>query len=133
MRSISSKSTLRAAAVVVVVGALAAVGVGVASGQSSGLSPMQAAIAFDKHNVKPKRQYKIAFISVCATANPYCQKMVQGTRDAAKKYGVDLHLYDANFNPADQLKQVQDAMTQKWDGFILFPAQDALGCRLFHL
>src|SRR6185437_8040872 len=62
-----------------------------------------------------------------------CQKMVQGTRDAAKKYGVDLHLYDANFNPADQLKQVQDAMTQKWDGFILFPAQDALGCRLFHL
>lgn len=133
MRLFERGHAMRASAVVVIVAAAATLAAGAAFAQTKAASPMQQTIAFDKQNVQPKKHYKIAFLSVCVTANPYCQKMVQGTRDAAKKYGVDLKVYDANFNPADQLKQVQDALTQNYDGYILFPAQDALGCKLFKM
>jgi ABC-type sugar transport system substrate-binding protein len=47
---------------------------------------------------------------------------------AAKKYGFTFKIYDANFNPAAQLKLTQDAATKGFDGYLFAPAAAAPGC-----
>ncbi|MBN9019290.1 MAG: sugar ABC transporter substrate-binding protein [Rhizobiales bacterium] len=53
---------------------------------------------------------KIAFLSA-ATNNLYLQAGIKGAKDAAEKYGVTVDVFDANWDPATQFNQAQNAIT----------------------
>ena len=87
----------------------------------------QAVLDFDKAGTNPTKRYRIAYVTECVQ-NPYCQARLQGLKDAATKYGFDFKIFDANFNPAEQLKQAQNAVAEGFDGYLFAPAASAPGC-----
>jgi galactofuranose transport system substrate-binding protein len=88
----------------------------------------QAVLDFDKSaSTKPSKKYRIAYVTECVQ-NPYCQARLQGLKDAAAKYGFEFKVFDANFNPAEQLKQAQNAVAEGFDGYLFAPAASAPGC-----
>jgi ABC-type sugar transport system substrate-binding protein len=87
-------------------------------------------LAFDKTAVKPTKQYRIAYLAEC-TNNPYCQTRLKGIQAAAKKYGFEFKVFDANFTPQTQLGQVQDAVAQGFDGYLFAPVAAAPGCTMW--
>jgi ABC-type sugar transport system substrate-binding protein len=87
-------------------------------------------VAFDTTGVKPGKKYRIAYLAEC-TNNPYCQTRLAGIRAAAKKYGFEFRVFDANFNPQTQLGQVQDAVAQGFDGYVFAPTAGAPGCTMW--
>ena len=50
---------------------------------------------------------------------------------AAKKYGFEYKRFAANFNPATQIKQVQNAITEGFDGYLFAPTAAAPGCTMW--
>lgn len=89
-----------------------------------------AVIAFDKAGQKLPKPLRIAYLAECAQ-NTYCQARLKGVKDAAEKFGFEFKLFDANFNPADQLKQVQNATAENFDGYILGPTAAAPACAMW--
>jgi galactofuranose transport system substrate-binding protein len=87
-------------------------------------------LAFDRTGAKPTSRYRIAYLAEC-TNNPYCQTRLKGVREAAKKYGFEFKVFDANFNPQAQLQQVQDAVAQGFDGYLFAPVAAAPGCAMW--
>jgi ABC-type sugar transport system substrate-binding protein len=87
-------------------------------------------LAFDKTGAKPAKQYRIAYLAEC-TSNPYCQTRLKGIQAAAKKYGFEFKVFDANFTPQTQLGQVQDAVAQGFDGYLFAPVAAAPGCTMW--
>ncbi|HEV7750849.1 MAG TPA: sugar ABC transporter substrate-binding protein [Baekduia sp.] len=87
-------------------------------------------LAFDETAAKPTSRRRIAYLAEC-TNNPYCQARLKGIRAAAKKYGFDFKVFDANFNPQAQLRQVQDAVAQGFDGYVFAPVAAAPGCAMW--
>ena len=122
---------------VMLVAILAAPGCGANSGSAS-TSPTQTTagsgtakvLAFDRANAKPTGSHRVAYLAEC-TNNPYCQARLQGVREAAKKYGFEFKVFDANFNPQAQLRQVQDAVAQGFDGYVFAPVAAAPGCAMW--
>ena len=90
----------------------------------------QAVIDYDKAGVKLSKPARIAYLAECAQ-NSYCQARLNGITDAAKKFGFEFKLFDANFNPADQLKQVQNSTAENFDGYILGPTAAAPACSMW--
>ncbi|WP_158862039.1 sugar ABC transporter substrate-binding protein [Leifsonia sp. AG29] len=70
----------------------------------------------------------VAYLAECAAANSYCQTRLAGAQDMAKKAGVKLTVFDANFDPNTQLSQVQDAVQRGFDGFVFSPVASTSGC-----
>lgn len=95
-------------------------------------APMKATLAFIKSGKKPAKSVRIAYLAACLS-NPYCAKLEQGIKDATAKWGASFKTFDAEFNPANQRKQVQDAIAQGFDGYILQPVAEASGCADFKL
>ena len=89
-----------------------------------------AVIAFDKAGVKVSKPVRIAYLTECVQ-NPYCQARLKGITDAAAKFGFEFKVFDANFNPTDQLKHVQNAVVEKFDGYILAPTAAAPACSMW--
>jgi galactofuranose transport system substrate-binding protein len=87
-------------------------------------------LAFDKTAAKPAKRYRLAYLAECVS-NPYCQARLRGMRAAAKKYGFEFKAFDANFNPQTQLRLVQDAVAQGFDGYVFAPAAAAPGCTMW--
>ena len=87
-------------------------------------------LAFDKTATKPSKKYRIAYLAECID-NPYCQARLRGVRAAAKKYGFQFKVFDANFTPQTQLRQVQDAAAQGFDGYLFAPTAAAPGCTMW--
>ena len=118
-----------AVAGVVAVAATATTAVAAPSGQ---FPATQQVIAFDQSAkpTAPAKKYRIAYLTECIS-NPYCQARLAGMKAAAKKYGFEFKVFDANFNPAAQLKLVQDAVTQGFDGYVFAPAAAAPGCSMW--
>jgi ABC-type sugar transport system substrate-binding protein len=87
-------------------------------------------LAFDETSAKPTAKYRIAYLAEC-TSNPYCQARLKGVRAAAKKYGFEFKVFDANFNPQAQLRLVQDAVAQGYDGYLFAPVAAAPGCAMW--
>jgi ABC-type sugar transport system substrate-binding protein len=87
-------------------------------------------LAFDKAAAKPAKKYRIAYLAECIS-NPYCETRLKGVQAAAKKYGFEFKVFDANFNPQTQLGQVQDAVAQGFDGYLFAPAAAAPGCTMW--
>ena len=118
-----------AVAGVVAVAATAATALAAPSGH---FPATQKVIAFDQSAKPPApaKKYRIAYLTECIS-NPYCQARLAGMKAAAKKYGFEFKIFDANFSPSAQLKLVQDAVTQGFDGYIFAPAADAAGCSMW--
>jgi ABC-type sugar transport system substrate-binding protein len=124
-------------AVLVLVAALAAQGCGSEGGSSSTSTgattarPRTASVlAYDKTGAKPAKAYRIAYLAECIS-NPYCEARLKGIQAAARKYGFEFKTFDANFNPQTQLRQVQDAVAQGFDGYVFAPTAAAAGCTMW--
>jgi ABC-type sugar transport system substrate-binding protein len=114
--------------------AIATIAIGVTasvSGAAAETSPAaQAVIDFDKAGTKLAKPLRIAYLAECAQ-NSYCQARLKGIEDASKKFGFEFKLFDPNFNPADQLKQVQNAAAEGFDGYVLAPTAAAPACSMW--
>ncbi len=64
---------------------------------------------------------KIAFLAA-AKGNAYVDASVKAITADAAKQGVQLTVFDAQFNPQKQLSQCQDAITKKYDAIITLSA-----------
>lgn len=74
---------------------------------------------------------KIAYLAECTAVNTYCQTRLRGAEDIAADAGAELVVFDANFDPATQLTQVQDAVQRGFDGYLFSPVAAASGCSDF--
>ena len=101
-----------------------------ASAETSHGSGAAKVIAFDRTATKPTKTYRIAYLTECLS-NPYCQTRLRGMQAAAKKYGFQIKVFDAEFNPQTQLRQVQDAAAQGFDGYVFAPTAAAPGCSMW--
>jgi galactofuranose transport system substrate-binding protein len=101
------------------------------SAQAAEISaPVRAVLDFDKNGKKLDKSYRVGYLIQCVN-NPYCQASVHGMEDAAKKFGFQVKIFDANFTAAEQLRQTQDATAQKFDAYIFAPITAASGCTLW--
>jgi ABC-type sugar transport system substrate-binding protein len=128
--------------VLLVVGVLAAQGCGSSGTGSATRSTADASrqagratgtakvLAYDKTAAKPAKKYRVAYLAEC-TDNPYCTARLKGVQAAAKKYGFEFKVFDAKFNPQTQLRQVQDAAAQGFDGYVFAPVAAAPGCAMW--
>src|SRR5579883_2432802 len=67
----------------------------------------------------PKKGLRLAFFSVGGN-NTYLLAGMKGARDAAKKYGASIQVFDGQFNGALQLNQIMGAIAQKsFDGMVI--------------
>ena len=133
-RRLGRSRDLLATAVLVLIAVLAAQGCGEDDGSQSDSSAGKShdtgtlnVLAFDKTGVKPTKKYRIAYLAECVN-NPYCETRLEGMQAAAKKYGFEFKVFDANFNPQTQLGQVQNAVAQGFDGYVFAPTAAAPGC-----
>ena len=90
----------------------------------------KAVIDYDTAGKKVSGTVRIAYLAEC-TQNSYCQARLKGVKDAAAKFGFTFKLFDANFNPADQLKQTQNAVAETFDGFLMGPTASAAACSMW--
>lgn len=91
-------------------------------------SAMASTLAYIKGGLPSLQGKTVAYVAECASANAYCQARLAGAKDAASKLGFTMTVFDANFNPANQLKQVQDATQRGFDGYVFSPVADSSGC-----
>jgi ABC-type sugar transport system substrate-binding protein len=124
-------------ALCLVVAVLAAQGCGSAKvpagnspGEQTRHSGTSKVLAFDRTGPKPANRYRIAYLAECIN-NPYCEARLQGVRAAARKYGFEFKVLDANFTPQTQLQLVQDAVAQGFDGYLFAPTAAAPGCAMW--
>ena len=87
-------------------------------------------LAFDEAGQKLGKSYRIAYLTECVT-NLYCQARMEGLQDAADKFGFTFKTFDPNFNPQAQLKHVQNAVQEDFDGYLFAPTTDAAGCKMW--
>jgi ABC-type sugar transport system substrate-binding protein len=91
----------------------------------------KAVVAFDKAGAKPTKKYRVAYLTECVD-NPYCLARLEGMKDAAKKYGFEFKIFDANFNPATQAKMVENAVAEGFDGYLFGPVAAQPACGLYN-
>lgn len=87
-------------------------------------------LAFEKEAKPLAPKYKVAYVVQCVN-NPYCEAGVRGMTDAARKFGFELKVFDSNFNVGEQLKKVQNAVTDGFDGYVFTPLAAASGCSMY--
>jgi ABC-type sugar transport system substrate-binding protein len=87
-------------------------------------------LAFDKSAARPAKKYRIAYLAEC-TNNPYCRTRLDGVKAASRKYGFEFKVFDANFNPATQLRLVQDAVARGYDGYLFAPTAAGPACSMW--
>ncbi len=87
-------------------------------------------IAFDNNGAPFAETMKFAYLTECVQ-NSYCQQRLRGIEDAAAKFNFEFQIFDANFNPAEQLKQVQNASVGNFDAYILGPTAAAQSCNMW--
>ena len=87
-------------------------------------------LEFDARNITPSKAYRIAYLTECGQ-NPYCSARRAGLEAAAQKYGFTYKRFAANFNPATQIKQVQNAITEGFDGYLFAPTAAAAACSMW--
>lgn len=89
-----------------------------------------AVVAFDKAGVKDDKKYRIAYLTECVD-NPYCVTRLNGIKDAVAKFGLELKVFDAQWSLVSQTKAVQNAVTEKFDGYIFGPLAAQPSCALW--
>jgi ABC-type sugar transport system substrate-binding protein len=91
---------------------------------------IQKVLAFDKAGKKASKPFRIGYLAE-GGGNSYAQGRDAALQDAAKKFGITLKFYDAHFNPQNQLKDVQNAVQENFDGYLFAPTADAPGCKMW--
>lgn len=105
----------------------------VAFAASGGIgAPMKATLAYDASGKKLAKGARIAYLGL-GVSNPYLTKLQQGIMDAATKYGLEVKVFSSEFNRSTQHKQVQDAIAQKFDAYLIAPVTQSGGCADFKL
>ncbi len=97
------------------------------SGKVDPASPLGQTLTYIDSGKNPPNHPKVAFIEAC-TSNTYCQAGLQGAKDAATKFGMEMKLYDSNFSSDTELKNAQDAVQQGFAGYVFAPLTQAGGC-----
>ena len=95
-------------------------------------APMQATLDYMKSGKGPAQKARIAYLGL-GVSNPYLTSLQSGIQDAAAKYNLDVKIFSSDFNRATQHKQVQDAIAQKFDAYLLAPVTQSGGCADFKL
>jgi len=82
--------------------------------------------------VKPKKKYRIAWVKEDAGLESYTQNETRAGLEVAKKYGATVKIYDAKFNPNQQFRDLQDAITGyragQYDAIVVTPVAGAVVC-----
>ena len=119
-------------AALLLVAVMAAQGCGDENGSATGSSGEETqhpatskVLAFDKAGESAKK-YRIAYLTECV-GNVYCEARMNGIQAAAKKYDFEYKVFDANFNPQTQLRLVQDAVAEGYDGYLFAPTAGRAG------
>jgi galactofuranose transport system substrate-binding protein len=85
-----------------------------------------------RRNVKAPKKYRIAWVKEDVGLESYTQKETKGGLDAARKYGASVKLYDAKFNPNQQFRDLQDAITGykagQYDAIVVTPVAGSVVC-----
>jgi len=88
-------------------------------------------LAWIEQEPKQDEDLHIAWLKADAK-NPYTIAEQRGGLDAAKRYGADVKVFDASFNPTTQFQQFQDALTGyesgEYDGLIVEPVAGEVIC-----
>lgn len=87
-------------------------------------------LAFDKTGAPLPKSVAIGYLPQCID-NPYCQANLAGMRAAAKKYNFTFKIFDAQFSPSTQLRQVQNAVAGNFAGYIFAPTAAAPACAMY--
>ena len=114
----ASRPVVATVAVVALAASLAACGSSSNSSSSSSASTASSSSTTPASSGKGK---KIAFLAA-AKGNAYVDASVKAITADAAKDGVQLTVFDAQFNPQKQLAQCQDAVTKKYDAIITLSA-----------
>ena len=70
------------------------------------------------------------FVAGSAAGYTFTAALEDGAKRAAEQHGIDLKIYEANFDAAAQYSQIQSALTSgRYDGLVIQPAS-AQSCRL---
>jgi ribose transport system substrate-binding protein len=73
---------------------------------------------------------KIAYLDA-ATNNVYLQAGIQAAKDAAKKFGAEVTVFDANWSPTTQFNQTQNALSSgKFNAFIAEMNDGRQSCKI---
>jgi ABC-type sugar transport system substrate-binding protein len=82
--------------------------------------------------VKAKKKYRIAWVKEDASLESYTQHETKAGLDVAKKYGGTVKVYDAKFNPNQQFRDLQDAITAykagQFDAIVVTPVAGSVVC-----
>jgi ABC-type sugar transport system substrate-binding protein len=89
--------------------------------------PLEATLEFAAKGQKASEPWEVAYIMV-GLADGYLQRQKQAAEETAASYGIELQVFDSQFNPATQVKLLQDAVAKDFDGYILQPASGEAIC-----
>jgi ABC-type sugar transport system substrate-binding protein len=82
--------------------------------------------------VKAKKKYRIAWVKEDAGLESYTQNETKGGLDVAKQFGATVKVYDAKFNPNQQFRDLQDAITAykagQFDAIVVTPVAGSVVC-----
>jgi galactofuranose transport system substrate-binding protein len=91
-----------------------------------------AVVAFDRSKTSPSRSFSIAYLTECVD-NPYCVARLEGIRDAAKKYGATVKVFDSKWSLVAQERTAEIAVTEGvYDGYIFGPLAPEPSCKLWN-
>jgi ABC-type sugar transport system substrate-binding protein len=112
-------------------GTQAGAGAGAGGAAQSGGDALQQTLEFGKSGQRPAKKLTVAWVKADAT-NPYTLSEKQGGMDAAGKFGVDVKMFAASFNPATQAQQLQNALTGyqagRYQGILVEPVAGQVIC-----
>jgi ribose transport system substrate-binding protein len=80
--------------------------------------------------VDPSQPLKIAMF-MPALNTSYLQANIKGAQDEAAKVGATVNIFDAKFDPMNQLNQMQNAIqTKQYNAFLVFPLAGQVICKV---
>jgi ribose transport system substrate-binding protein len=80
--------------------------------------------------VDPSQPLKIAMF-MPALNTSYLQANIKGAQDEAAKVGASVSVFDAKFDPMNQLNQMQNAIqTKQYNAFLVFPIAGQVLCKV---
>ena len=89
-------------------------------------------LAWIAAKAKATKKYRIAWVKEDAGLESYTQKETKGGLDVAAKYGATVKVYDAKFNPNQQFRDLQDAITGykagQFDAIVVTPVAGSVVC-----
>ena len=81
---------------------------------------------------KAKKKYRIAWVKEDQSLESYTQNETKAGLAVAKKYGGTVKVYDAKFNPNQQFRDLQDAITAykagQYDAIVVTPVAGSVIC-----